>query len=307
MITIQLPNTSPQPSIDGNAFKVIGRSLPEVRVLQQNEICICDFVKCQYIERVFAKTGGEDYQNDKSEFLAKKFTSLDTISIELLKDGVKVADLNNNALGTFFNGFPAGSAEQQLYVGYLLDWELVFIAFGAGFYNVKSSLLVIGDSSDFESRTFNLMVYSDIAAHETVKIESTQNGNIIGHEFDFTDLNWQQFVRVPGVFGNPTPVYEEDRYVTENHDKVQIKDLMSREWFLKTKKINFEVAEKLIYNKLLANEIKITDYNIYAESVWRDIEVMPKELSKVDTSGNPSKIYNVTFVDVKNQFQKRNF
>ena len=37
---------------------------------------------------------------------------------------------------------------------------------------------------------------------------------------------------------------------------------MTRVWELNTGFINWEVADKLVYNKLLANEIYITDYTI---------------------------------------------
>ena len=58
---------------------------------------------------------------------------------------------------------------------------------------------------------------------------------------------------------------------------------------------------------MLANEILITDYNILAESLWRRIDVLPKDLDKSETSGHPDKIYNITFVDSKDIFKKRNF
>ena len=132
-------------------------------------------------------------------------------------------------------------------------------------------------------------------------------GNIIGNEFDFTDLNWYGSVRIPAVFGKPTPIYETDRYVTETRKIRQIQDKMSREWALTTKKLSWEIVSVLIYNKMLANEILITDYNIYAESVWRRISVLPKELEKRDTSGNPDKLYNITFIDSNDYFIKRNF
>jgi len=74
-----------------------------------------------------------------------------------------------------------------------------------------------------------------------------------------------------------------------------------------TKKISWEVVNVLIYNKMLANEILITDYNIYAENVWRRISVLPKDLEKRDTFGHPDKLYNINFVDSNDYFIKRNF
>lgn len=307
MIITQLPNTSAYFIGSANACKILGPSLPEIPILELNDSCICDFIECKYIEKIFVSPGNEYWKNDMSEFLFKRFVTADTVDIELYLGETKVADLNTNTYGTFFNGFASGSTEQQIYVGYLIDWELVYGAFGAGVYQVKAQLNIIGVSTEFESRQFNVCIYSDLAADGTVRIESSQNGNIIGNQFDFSGLDWYQSVRIPGRFGNPTPIYENDRYVTETRKVRQIKDKMSREWTLNTKKIDYEVANKLIYNKLLANEILITDYSLKAESIWRRIGVFPSEVSKSELTNTPNKTYSITFVDNKDYFIKRNF
>lgn len=308
MIITNLPNGTPYTYGSGNAGKLLGPSLPEIPTAEINDICICDFITCEYVENVFASQSpnNEWWKNDMNEFLFKRFVATDTVSIELYKDEVKVADLNTNALGTFFNGFASGSAEQQMYVGYLLEWELVQAAHGNGTYQVKAQLNIIGNASEYESRKFKLMQYSDEAANATVRIESTQNGNIIGSQFDFTDLNWYQSVRVPGTFGNPTPILETENYIDSNHYSKQITAKNSREWTLKTKQINYEVATKLLYNKLLANQILITDYLIKAESIFRRIDVMTSEIEKPEILG-VNRIYNVTFTDSQDKFKKRNF
>lgn len=309
MIITQLPNTTPYTYQSGNACKILGPSLPEIVPQEMNDICICDYITCEYVEKIFASPAPNDeyWKNDKNEFLFKRFVSGDTVAIELYKDDIKIEDLNNNTFGTFFNGFASGTAEQQLYVGYLIDWLLVYNTHGAGDYQVKAQLNIIGVPSTFESRKFRLCVYSDEAADKTVRIESTQNGNIIGSQFDYTDLGWYQSVRIPGVFGNPTPVIEKEDYITETRLVDQIQTKMRREWTLNTRKINWQVAEKLIYNKLLANEILITDYDIKAESLWRRIGVFPQEIEKLLSAGSPDKIYNITFVDNTDKFIKRNF
>jgi len=309
MIITNLSNTTPYSYGSGNAGKLLGPSLPEIPIEQVNDICICDYVGCEYVENVFASQSpsNEWWKNDMNEFLFKRFVAADTVAIELYKDEVKVADLNTNALGTFFNGFASGSAEQQMYVGYLLEWELVQAAFGNGSYKVKAQLNIIGNASEFESREFNLVQYTDEAANSTVRIESYQNGNIIGSQFDFTDLNWYQSVRIPGTFGNPTPILETENYIDSNHYSKQITAKNSREWTLKTKQINYEVATKLLYNKLLANQILITDYLIKAESIFRRIDVMTSEIEKPELFGTINKTYNVTFTDAQDKFKKRNF
>jgi len=308
MIIETLANTTPYSYKDGNACKILGESLPTPVTPDIPDFCICDFIQCKFSEKVFADpiNPNDFWKNDKTEFLFKRIVAVDTVDMELWLNEVKVADLNTNAEGTYFPNF-VGSAEQILYKGYLIDWNKVQALYGFGQYQVKVNLNILGNPSTFESRYFNLCLYNDIIAHETVRIESTQNGNIIGNQFDFTGLNWYGSVRIPAVFGKPVPIYEEDRYVSETRKKKQIQDKMSREWFLTTKKLSWEIVEVLIYNKMLANEILITDYNIYAESVWRRISVLPKELEKRDTSGHPDKLYNITFVDSYDYFIKRNF
>jgi len=309
MIIIEQSNTTPYFYNSGNAGKILGPGLPEIVTTENNNSCICDFIQCQYSEKVFADpTSTDDYwKNDKSEFLFKRFVSVDTVDLEIHKDGVKVDDLNNNDYGTFFNGFASGSSEQQLYVGYLIDWLEVYNAFGSGFYTVVANLNIIGVSSTFTSREFNLSLYSDLLANGTVRMETTQNGNIFGNQFDFTGLDWYQSLRLPGIFGNPTPTFETTEYKTSTHKRRQNKAKMSREWTLNTKLLSWEVAEKLIYNKLLGNEILVTDYQLKAESLWRRISLFMQEVEKPDVIGNPNKKYNIKFVDEKDIYTKRNF
>lgn len=311
MIITQLPNTAAYIFGSGNAFKETYCSVPSISTLPnveaQNDICICDYVTCEYVENVFAETGGEFWKNDGNDFLFKRIIAADTIDLYLYKEETKVADLNDNSYGTFFNGFPSGNDQQQLYVGYFLEWELVFNSFNAGEYTVRGDLSILGNDIPFKSRKFKLRGYTDEAAHKTVRIESTQNGNIIGSQFDYTGLDWKQSVRIPGTFGNPTPVYEEDRYITETRKIRQIKDTMSREWTLNTFMIPWEIVNTFVYDRLISNEILVTDYNILAESIWRRIGVFPSEVSKPELSGTPTKLYSIKFIDNTQIFLKRNF
>jgi len=309
MIITQLPNTNPYSYGSGNAVKVLGPALPEIPTDEINDVCICDYIQCQYIEKVFASQApnNEYYKNDKNDFLFKRFVASDTVAIELYKDDVKIEDLNTNAFGTYFNGFASGNAEQQLYVGYLLDWELVQATHGNGYYQVKAQLNIIGVASTYESRLFNLLQYGDVEANNTVRIESYQNGNIFGSQFDFTGLNWYSSLRITGRFGNPSPVLEVENYINTNHEKRQITAKNSREWTLITGLINYEVATKLLYNKLLGNKVLITDYLIKAESIFRRVDVMVTEIDKPEIKGTPDRSYTMKFVDRQDKFRKRNF
>ena len=305
-INTNIPNTTPFLNYYGAATRLAARSVVIPPSIPIADFCVCDIVKCAYEELVFAHTDGEWFKNDKNEFLYKRLTASDTVALELWKNDVKIEDITNNDFGTLYTTF-SGSAEQQLYYGFLIDWNLVHASHGVGRYQIKAEMDILGTQSTNSSRYFNLMVYNDTLAHGTVRVESTQNGNIIGNNFDFTGLNWYQSMRIPAIFGNATPIYESDKYVAENRKFQQIQDKMTREFDLNIKKISWEVVEKLIYNKLLANEILMTDYNLYAETIWRRLWVVLKEISKKDAKNNPDKMYNCKFTDAKEFYIKRNY
>lgn len=308
MIIIDLNNTSPSGNVTGNTGKISLSPLPRFAPEDNNEICICDFISCTYSEVVFASQSSSDHwKNDNSEFLFKRFIATDSVDIKLYKNGSEIALLNDNTYGTFYNGLSGENEEQLLYVGYYLNWKTVQSLHGNGNYQVKADLNVIGNVSEYESRIFMLETYSDRGAHKTVKIETTQNGNIIGSQFDYSGLNWKQSIRVPGTFGNPKPIPETNNYVNTSRDILQISMKMTREWSFSSGLINYEVSSQLIYDKMMANEILITDYNIYAESVWRRVGVFPIEIDKPDIADNPYKAFTIKFSDNKDIFTKRNY
>jgi len=299
-ITTTITNSSPFMAYEGMATKATGGAIIPLDAPDEFN---CDYVVSPYGELVFAHPDGEWYKNDKSDFLFKKVIATDTILIELYKNDVKIEDLNDNDFGTFFNGFTL----QPLYVGYLLDWNLVYATYGVGNYQVIAQITSLSVTIEVPSRVFMLKKYTKELAHETVRIESVQNGNIFGNIFDHTGLEWYQSIRIPGVFGNPKPVYETDNYVTENHAYEQNKSKMNREFTLSIFPIPFEVVEIIIYNKCLANSILITDYNLFAEKEWKRLPVVLKDLSKPDIVKVQNKIYELQFIDKNDIFVKRNY
>lgn len=305
MIIIKLADSSPQTS-EGMAVKLTGQTLPEITPAATNDFCYCE-TECKYKPLVFAKVGGEDYQNDKSQFLFKRLVSGDTVDIKLFKDGVELADLNNNTYGTFFNGFATGTAEQQLYVGYLLEWEEVFNLHGAGAYMVKAELNIVGVTSTFSSDPFILMGYSDQAADLTVKIETVQNGNILGSQFDFTGLNWFQSLRVRGNFYEDSEAFEKNAYLTQNYKQKQIQDKIIENWTLQLNFIPRNISEFLTKNAILSNEFKITDYNLSNEKILREISVYPESVEKTRLTNNRKSNYLIKFTSKLDNLIKRNY
>ena len=306
MITIRLQDDNPQGVVSGLTKKLSGKTLPKKLDDNGNDICYCES-ECGYQANVFAKVGGEDYQNDKSQFLFRRFLNSDTVNIALYKGSEKLADLNTNDYGNFYDGFPTGNSDQQLYVGFLLAWEDVYDAFGGGSYKVKAELDVLGNQSTFESELFVLKGYSDLAADSTVKLESYQNGNIMSSIFDFTGLNWYQSVRIRGRFIEEAEEFEKIIYKTQNYRKEQIQDKIIENWSLEADMIPRSISEFITKNAILSNNFVVTDYNIMNEKILRNIEVYPESIEKSRLIDNRNANYIIKFTSRNDNIIKRNY
>ena len=308
MIITTLPDSAPYVNGSGMAIKVVSPMLVAPIESNTNNICPCDFQQCEYIQKVFAEVGGEDYKNDFSAFLFKRIVASDTVVIKLFKNGNEIATITDNTYGTYINGFSSGNAEQQLYVGFKLEWENVYNLHGHGKYQVKADQVILNTTSTEESIKFLLKGYSDLAANGTVVIDTVQNGNIMSSKFDYTELLWEQSYRINGKFGGKTPILTTDTYETESYERKQIQDSVINEWTLETKLLPNLISNVINYDNILANSIFITDYNIMNEEIFRNIPVYPQEISKSNSfSGNTDRKFTYTFIDRTDDNRKRNF
>lgn len=304
-ITINLPNSVPHIINSGMATKILGSVIPSPLVTPTNDICLCEFsaLECTYLETVFAELGGQDYKNDKNSFLFRRLVPADTVVIKLFKSDVEVAVIVDDTYGTFFDGFTA----QPLYKGFIIDWEKVLNLLGPGRYQVKADKSIVGVIDTFESQKFRLLPYSDVAANGTVVLKTIQSGNIIGSQFDYTGVNWEQQYRIRGKFGDKIPTLERDSYVTQAYVSEQIRDQITNEWTLETRLIPANISNVLIYDNLLANKFTCTDYNIFNKEVYRDIDLYPSEIETVDTGASTKSMYKIKFTDRVENTIKRNF
>lgn len=264
MIFIQLNNTSPE-NLHAMECKLEACTVESV---EESIFCDCSCVDgCFRKLPVFAKVGGTDKQNDKSSFLFRVLNSADTCALELWKkEGtawVKKEDLNNNTFGIFYDlGAFTQHTGQELYCGYQLNWLPVFTTHGFGEYYVRADMSILGQAVEQFSETFYLLEYSDSRADETVSIYTVQNGDIRRSPFDYTDMNWEQWIRVHGYFGFPRPTFITEEYLLNNYEEEQIQDEIRDEYTLEIdQKLSGGLAQDLIYTRLLANKIEVTDYN----------------------------------------------
>jgi len=306
MIIKQLNNTTPMSILSGTANKKDYTIVKPPSQGAVNDFCYCD-LECEEISTVFASVGNEDYKNDKSSFIYRRYSDSDTVSIKLWKNKVELLELNDNTLGIFYPQIVGALPSAESYVAYLLDWEKVYDIYGAGNYQVITTLNQLGTEILVKSIKFNLMGYSDEAADGTVRIESYQNGNIIGSDFDFTGINWYSSMRIDGKFTETAETFETNEYLTQNYNRKQIQDKIIENYSLETNLLPRSISEVITKNSILDNKILITDYNLFNEKVLRKIDVRTKEIAdKSSYSGIRRSKYVINFSGTVENIIKRN-
>ncbi len=283
MLIIELPNSN---SVAGTKRFITtnvqnqNNIPPAPTVEAAGDFDICAF-ECGYKEYAFASTTSDDFwKNDQSSFLQSKSIDTDTIAYELYRNGSKVADLNDDTYGTFYANF----TERPLYVGFVLNWQDVLTAFGTGRYQVKSQNTILGVSSEFESRVFQLYPYSDELADNTVRVEFYQNGNILSNPLNYQNLvngGWYQSYRVPGFFGRKTPTLEVDEYLNQNYQSRQIQDKIITEYSYISNLLPSDIFNVLVNDLMLADIIEVTDYNLFNTETFRRVGVKASSFDDV--------------------------
>lgn len=306
-IITNLTNSSPFISGIGMATKLVVAALNEVPEVSTNDINPC-FVGSFYRELVFGSSTNDWWKNDKTRVTFRRFVSVDTVAMELYKDDVKIADLDSlSSLGNYQNGFITSISEQAMYDSFLLDWKTVLLTHGWGEYQIKAQLNIIGVISEWESVPYLLQTYTDLRANKTSRIEWYADGKINGSLFDFTGLDLYHSRRVAAEFIEITPTLEVGKYKTNFSEWKQIQDKVIENYELRTKALPYEVSNNLVKVISLANTIKITDYNIFNETIFRRISVYPDNFEKTLLEGNVKSIFNIKFVAKKENNIKRNF
>lgn len=151
-----------------------------------------------------------------------------------------------------------------------------------------------------------LTPYSEESADETVKIETVHNG-CVESGIDYGSAGWIRSIRIPAIFGDKVQRLETDNYVDTNNKKTQIRDQIVNEYTLETKRLPSSVMTPLIEDKLLANQIFITDYNLFNFDDIRQLEVVAIEITEQNYSSKSRKAsFKIAFEDKLQNIIKRN-
>lgn len=261
---------------------------------------------CDYIEYVFGDSADE-INNDKSSFLLKKALNTDTIVFELWKGDEKKQDITDDSLGEFYNGFTA----QPLYVGTVIYWKNVLSLYGFGQYTIRATQNIAGQETTFTSRTFQIISYSARNANNTVRIETYQQGYILNSDFDYRGLlpdGWYQSFRVCGKFGGKTALFESEPYLSENRVLLQNQDKIIAEYTLELEALPSVIHNQLIYDNMLANEVYITDCNVFNTEKFERVALYPKSIEEPELTDYRTRLNQVIkLVEKEQRTIKRNF
>ena len=268
--------------------------------------CFCDH-ECDFVETVFADLADTDnYKNDRTDI--GLFNIPDTVGgsyvIRLVKSGGTPIVITDNTYGTLsdletITGLPT-------WFGYLLEWNKVATLEGFGAYTIEVDLVNYTNTITRTSYGFMLMPYSEVSADETVKIETVHNG-CVASGIDYGETGWIRSIRLPAIFKPVTPSFEVDNYFDTNDNKTQIKTSVVNNYSLQTKRLPSEVMKPLINDKLLANQIFVTDYNLFNFEDIRQLEVIATEIEEQITSSKSRKAsFKIAFEEKKQNIIKRN-
>lgn len=233
--------------------------------------------ECCFKLPVFAEQGSktENWKNDfKLLPVQKRQTENDTFTFKLLKCGEEI-ELNDDTLGTFVDFDTLEDYPDYTY--FSLDWFEVLNNgnLGVGEYQFKVEYDISGVTGSFTSCIYDLNVYEDYRVDETVRIEAVMNGYLQDIDIDFTGLSLRDCMRVPGFFGLETPEREKVTLKMNNRLKNTIKITENREYSLETDPIERCATRHLKDWMFFADELYITDCNIFNHDLYRDFPVEP--------------------------------
>lgn len=312
MILIEVPNSAPE------NFHVLACKIDSCTVqgIEDTDFCDCECNHgCTLKLPVFAKAAGTDYENDRRFFSWRVLSQGDTASMELYKLVGNTWELqtilNNNAYGFYY---PLGTwtlyPGQELQFGYELDWESVLINFGHGEYRVKADMSVLGQPVVKWSDIYYLLEFSEQRADQTFVMRTIMNGKIRRSPFDWTGLEREQWIRLPGYFGFRTPTFITEEYLLNNYKEEQIQDEIRDEYTLWIERLlDASVSEEFIYHSLLANEIFFTDYNLCNtdKKKFTNFPVKPSSIDEpFEDRYTKGRFYKVKFTDRFKDIFKRN-
>jgi hypothetical protein len=275
--------------------------------------CLCLCSDCVTVLPVFGG-GSNDFENDETMLLFRKSGPAAVGNMVLYKDGEQVDILDGTAgLGTYY---PLGTwSPQTNYYGYRLDWDTVAATFGYGDYHVIANQTFLGQDADKRSDTYRLMPYSRQRADGTTRFTGVQSGYIERNNWDFTGMDLEFQLRLPGIFWQPQPEFITDNYLDSDRTIKQVQDQIAVKWTFESEFLTRETWWFLIDVFLLCNTITVVDYNTCNPDSYQQLGglrafrqvVLDSFQESKDLQKRPNRMLSLLFAERTQNRIKRNF
>jgi hypothetical protein len=276
---------------------------------QEDVVCSCDFASytCDYEELAFAYPADESdsYRNDLKSILITLVDKSGTYEFFLVKDDIEYA-VTDDTYGKLFDlGF---NESQPLKVGYRFDWLKVYNILGGGIYTIRIKQTNFTSVVTTDSHNIRVMPFSELAAQDTVRIETYNKGVFLDGEDYEGSTSWRQQNRIAGSFGNEQQQNEILRLKDGNYSDYDVQTDFYYQYTLETHLLPSSIADLILNNDTKTDIIYINNYDVFAYKQYRDLKVIAE--GSVDSSEdyviNKNKKFTITFED-KDKNIKRNF
>lgn len=222
-----------------------------------------------------------EYMHDKSSWIVfcdKTILSVEVTLERYLGGWQDVATLTDNTYGTYFAlGFINNRFSEKA-IGYLLDWNLVYDAFGNADYRLRfDQTYKLGIEFPEYSFTWHLRQYSDGLADKTTRLEWNSNG-IRGwwkkKRTDFMGSDFYGQIRLPqSAFMFPKDSVEQEFYRTKDEEDEFLTRVLPERYVFELRQAPPYIHE---YIKIMVRQsynFKISDYNLQNPHVLKGYEV----------------------------------
>lgn len=230
--------------------------------------------ECTFELPVFAYPSDttDTFRNDFSSTLLQINNRYSTPQIFLEVEGdcgvwSQVAELtSSNTYGTYYT-----FDSKPNWIGYKIDWYLVYNLEGVGCYRIKQSYddTIEGTTYLKYGYKYNLRLWNEKLADKTTKITYTINGGKIGNvdnDKRFTDYKseiWEREIRLPAsFFGFESSEYTVESTRYKNGGQQQIKNEQIEKLQYYCKRLPYSLHRALKVEMMQCGEIYISDYNL---------------------------------------------
>lgn len=274
--------------LDGNCFTeqiTIGQQIYSLStdVIGTLDSCSsgCDCAECCYSHRVYGESiYSSDLKNDRYQFLALALNDSGNVTFTLQKDETDLVTIVDQTFGDWTDA--GGYASNLRLASFYINWGTVFRTYGEGEYRMKIETDALGGGTTTTySDNFDLLQYINSNVNESVVFEWKQNGVILDNSIDYTGLSIPQWLRLPGHIGfeNEVELLVEE-HETAPHEFVQVQDQTLFKHTFESELLPFSVTNVILKDLILANEIKVTNYNYYDHFTITEQLLKPDSVSE---------------------------